>query len=73
MQDKMECDLFKPSKHDVIHLPLLKNIQLQNSQQTLNLKSTKIIVFSTIQQCTMECIQKEKVLNTSDKRTELEI
>ena len=42
MQDKMECDWFKPSKHEVIHLPSLKNIQLQNSQQNLILKSTKM-------------------------------
>ena len=37
MQDKMECDWFKPSKHEVIFLRLLKNIQLQNSQRNLNL------------------------------------
>ena len=40
MQDKMECDWFKPTRHDVIHLRPFKNIQLQNSQQILNLKST---------------------------------
>ena len=37
MQDKMECDWFKPSKHEVIFFRLFKNIQLQNSQQNLNL------------------------------------
>ena len=37
MQDKVEGDWFKPSKHDVIHLRWFKNIQLQNPQQNLNL------------------------------------
>ena len=32
--------MFKPSKHEVIHLLWFKNIQLRNSQQNLNLKST---------------------------------
>ena len=32
--------MLKPSKHEVIHLLLFKNIQLRNSQQNLNLKST---------------------------------
>ena len=40
MQDKMECVWFKPSNHEVIHMPGFKNIQLQNSQQNLNLKLT---------------------------------
>ena len=31
---------FKPSKHEVIHFLWFKNIQLRNSQQNLNLKST---------------------------------
>ena len=56
MQDKMECDWFKQSKHEVIHLRCFKIIELQYSQQNLNLKSTnptkvatKIIVLSTFE------------------------
>ena len=32
--------MFKSSKHEVIHLLGFKNIQLRNSQQNLNVKST---------------------------------
>ena len=34
--------MFKPSKHEVIHSLWFKNIQLRNSQQNLNLKSTNL-------------------------------
>ena len=33
--------MFKPAKHEVIHLLWFKNIQLRNSQQNLNLKIYK--------------------------------
>ena len=59
MQDKMECDWFKPSKNEVIFFRWFKNIQLQNSQKKINLKSNSRNknnrVFDTI-----ECIQNEK-------------
>ena len=47
MQEKMECDWFKPSKHEVIHFRSFTNIQLQHSQQNLNLKSTKPKIVTT--------------------------
>ena len=78
MQDKMEYDCFKPSEHDVIQLRCFENIQLQNSQHNLNLKSTNPTrsrnknncVFD---KCTMQCIQNEKSLKHRHKETEFEI
>ena len=82
MQDKMECDLFKPSKHDVIHLRWFKNIQLQNSQQNLNLQTqqkvaTTIIVFDTSKQnarnVQWNALKMERSLKHRHQQTELEI
>ena len=39
MQDKMECDWFKPSKHDVIHLRWFKPFDFENREKV----ATKIM------------------------------
>ena len=76
MQDKMECDWFKPSKHEVIFSRLFQNIQLQNSQQfiinnpnktsqqTQQNVTTNIFVFSTLETKMREMHKMKKVSNT---------
>ena len=62
MQDKMECDWFKPSKHDVIHLQWFKTFKNQqkpnkkSQQKYLCLRHLK----TKCEKCTIECIQNEK-------------
>ena len=40
MQDKMECDWFKPSTHEVIHCDDTKTFNSKIRNKNLNLKST---------------------------------
>ena len=63
---------------------MIENIQLQNSQQNLNLKSTNPTkgrnknncfrhLKTKCEKCTVECIQNENGLNHRHKQTKLEI